>query len=155
MGLKSKILGAGKAIKDSAMKVAGNPKVKAAFLSENTVENGGGLSSLLVPKKAGPAAIAGITAGMWAISGVDTGVKLYNKGKMGQVSYSGRMDKMTKNFTSGAVEGMARAANGNPETLTELVNDTMNGGPSETRKFSRIETYGVTPEFVSALYGMR
>lgn len=122
-------------------------KVVNAMTTPNTIQDGGGLSSLLVPVKASPLGAGVILGGMILGGGLNQGIQHKNRSKMGKITYGGGPARMTGSFTSGAVPAMHRASGGNYEVFSDMVSSVMNDG-------SEIENYGVTPQFVSALYGM-
>lgn len=125
------------------------------MITANTVfgTNGtdaGGLSALLIPVKASPLGVGLIMGGISAVGIGNTAIQHRNRAKMGRITYSGGPARMTKSFTSGGVEGMMRASKGNYEVFSDMVSDAMTNNSIG----GIIENYGVTPQFVSALYGM-
>lgn len=118
----------------------------------NRISEGGGLSSLIIRRKASPISVIGITAAM-AVGqvGMDM-LSLRNAAKVGKVTYGGGPTRMTGEFTSGAVEAIHKASKGNREVFNELASQAMTD--KRYPVLSAIENYGVTPEFVSALYNM-
>ena len=125
-------------------------KAVKAMTTPNNIQNGGGLSSLLIPVKASPLGVGTILAGMTGYGIVKETVSAKNRAKMGKITYSGGPARMTGQFTSGIPEAMLRSSGGNPQVLSEMVSNTMQGDGLA----GAIETYGVTPNFISALYGM-
>ncbi len=134
-------------------------KVLGAMTTANTIEKGGGLSSLLVPVKANALGAGVVLGGMTAINFVKEGTKLHNQATMGKVRWQGVAARMTSNYerngglkmTSGATAAMARAAHsGNSQLAYEMVEQTLKGPDIG----GSLEMYGVTPKFVSSLYGM-
>lgn len=134
-------------------------KVLGAVTSPNTIENGGGLSSLLVPVKANALGVGLVVSGMTAVNLGKTGLSLHNQASLGRVSWQGSAARMTSNYerngalkmTSGATAAMLKEAqSGNYQLVTDMVESTLGGQGI----VGAIETYGVTPKFVSALYGM-
>ncbi len=134
-------------------------KVLGAVTSPNTIENGGGLSSLLVPVKANALGVGLVVGGMTAVNLGKAGLGLHNQAALGRVTWQGTAARMTSNYerngmlkmTSGATAAMLKEAqSGNYQLVSEMVESTL-GGRSIP---GAIETYGVTPKFVSALYGM-
>lgn len=124
--------------------------IAKAMTTPNTIANGGGLSSLLMPVKASPLGVGLIMGGISAVGVGNTAIQHRNRAKMGRITYSGGPARMTKSFTSGGVEGMMRASKGNYEVFSDMVSDAMTNNSIA----GKIENYGVTPQFVSALYGM-
>ena len=126
-------------------------KVFNALTEPNTIDKGGGLSSLLVPRKVNALGTALALGGMTIFS---TGKEVYkarNQMKTGTVKYLGGPARMTKSFTSGAVQGMNRMAKGDYMAFSDMAEEAM----TNTGIYGNLENYGVTPQFVSAVYGMR
>ena len=121
-----------------------------ALTTPNTIENYGGWSSLLVPRKVNPLGAGVILGGMTAVNVAKEGLKLYNVATTGKVHYQGGPARMTSNFTSGAVEAMNRVSQGDYQAFSEMASAVM----TPNSLGGKIETYGVTPKFVSAIYGM-
>ena len=120
------------------------------MIEPNTIADGGGLSSLLIPVKASPLGVGVITAGIWGASAVGDIVAGQNKKKLGRVSYQGRPARMTSGVPTQITNGIARASKGNPELAAGMIEEVM----TNTSIIGKIENYGVTPQFVSAFYGM-
>lgn len=116
----------------------------------NTIANGGGLSSILVPRRltAGGAAVA--LGGIGALNIGNEGIKARNRAKLGRVSYIGGPARMTSSYTSGAVQAMHKASGGNYAVFSDMAEDVVQG----TGIGGIVENYGATPELVSALYHM-
>jgi hypothetical protein len=110
----------------------------------------GGLSALLMPVKASPLGLGVIGAGIGAIGLGNAMVKNYNRKTLGKVTYTGGPARMTKNFTSGAVPGVARASGGNPEIAAGMFKEIMTNDSIA----GKIQNYGVDSQFLSAFYGM-
>lgn len=134
-------------------------KVLGAMTTANTVENGGGLSALLVPVKANALGVGAVLGGMTAWNVAKEGVKMHNQATMGKVRWQGVAARMTSNYekngalkmTSGATAAIYRAAqSGNSQLAYEMAEQTLKGPDIG----GALETYGVTPKFVSSLYGM-
>lgn len=119
-------------------------KIGKALTEANTVQDGG-LSALIIPRRFKPGAAIGIVGGMGAISMANEGIKGKNRGVMGQIAYSNGMDRMTNSYVSGAVGAMHRASGGNYEIFSDMAEEVVGGS---------LETYGATPELISALYHM-
>lgn len=116
----------------------------------NNIKNGGGLSSLLVPRKlnaTGGLAIAGVIGG---VSLVKEGVKSRNRAKLGKITYADGPARMTDSFTSGAVSAMKRASGGNYAVFSDMAEEVV----TNSSIGGAIENYGATPELISALYRM-
>lgn len=125
-------------------------EVGEVLTKPNTIQNGGGLSSLIVRRRV--TAAGGLTAVgvVGAATLANEGFKGHNRAKLGRIAYGGGPARMTKSFTSGAVEAMHRASNGNYAAFSDMAeevvtNQTLGGV---------IENYGATPELISALYNM-
>lgn len=125
-------------------------KIGKALTQENTVANGGGLSSVLIPRQVNGAGAALIVGGGLAFGMGNEGIKSRNKASLGKVSYGSGIARTTKQFTSGSVEAMHRVSGGNPAVFTDLAEETLNNGSF----MGAIENYGATPELISALYNM-
>ena len=126
-----------------------------ALFTENTIKNAagnseGGLSALLVHKKFTGLGAAVALGTVGAVSTGDMMIKGHNKAKLGRISYGGGPARMTSSFTSGAVEAMNKASNGNYAVFSDIASDVMKNNSIS----GAIEDYGATPELVSALYGM-
>jgi hypothetical protein len=125
-------------------------KVGKALTQENNIADGGGLSSLLIPRQVNGAGAAVIVGGGMALSMGNEGFKSRNKASLGRVSYGGGPARMTSSFTSGGVEAMHRVAGGNSAVFADLAEESLNNGSLG----GAIENYGATPELISALYNM-
>ena len=115
-----------------------------ALTEANTVADGG-LSALVVPRRFNKTGVGVVMGGMGAFAMANEGIKGRNKAKLGKVSYNGGPARMTSSYTSGAVEAMHRASGGNYSAFYDMAEETVGG---------TIETYGATPELISALYHM-
>lgn len=124
----------------------------------NSVETGG-LSAHIIRRTASPLAIGLVVGGMTAVNVGKAGLSLHNNASLGQVTWQGTAARMTSNYesngalkmTSGATTAIRSAAqSGNYELAQEMVEQTI----KSTGIGGAIENYGVTPKFVSALYGM-
>lgn len=136
MAMQSKILKGAKAI-------------GKALTESNTIADGG-LSAILIPRRfTGPAAL-GIIGGMGAIGVANEGIKSRNRAIMGRVSYGGGMARMTSSYTSGIIPAMQRASGGNYAAFSDMAEEVVKGSGIG----GSLETYGATPELVSALYHM-
>jgi hypothetical protein len=78
------------------------------------------------------------------------GLSQRNKAMLGKVSYADGPARMTNSFTSGVVDAMHKASDGNPAVFADMASSVVKG-PGMT---GAIETYGATPELISALYNM-
>ena len=128
----------------------GAKKMFKSLTVENNISDGGGLSSLIIPRQVNGKGIAVIAGASTLLSLGDTGIKTRNKTKMGRVSYGDGPARMTSSFTTGAVDAMKRASGNNPQVFSEMAQDVV-----KSRGISgKMETYGATPELISSLYNM-
>ena len=72
--------------------------------------------------------------------------------KVGRVSYADGPAKMTKSFTSGAVEAMNEAANGDYAVFSEMAAPMFKSNNQVARV---IDDYGANPAMIRSVYGMR
>ena len=121
-----------------------------AITRENKIEEGGGLSSIIIPRQLNSGGVALVAGGAALLSLGKTGFKVHNTAKMGRVSYTDGPARMTNSFTSGAVSAMRQASGGDYVKFADMAEDIVNGPLG----YGRLETYGATPELISALYGM-
>lgn len=128
----------------------GAKKMFKSLTVENNISDGGGLSSLIIPRQVNGKGIAVIAGASTLLSLGDTGIKTRNKTKMGRVSYGDGPARMTSSFTTGAVDAMKRASDNNPQVFSEMAQDVVAGSGIG----GKIETYGATPELISSLYNM-
>ena len=128
----------------------GAKKMFKSLTVENNISDGGGLSSLIIPRQVNGKGIAVIAGASTLLSLGDTGIKTRNKTKMGRVSYGDGPARMTSSFTTGAVDAMKRASGNNPQVFSEMAQDVVTG----REKKKKLETYGATPELISSLYNM-
>lgn len=121
-----------------------------ALTNPNTIENGGGLSSLIVRRRvntAGGLTAVGIVGGITLAS---EGLKGHNRAKLGRVSYGDGPARMTNSFASGVVPAMKRASGGNYGAFSDMAEEIV-ASPGIT---GAIDDYGASPELISALYNM-
>ena len=128
----------------------GAKKMFKSLTVENNISDGGGLSSLIIPRQVNGKGIAVIAGASTLLSLGDTGIKTRNKTKMGRVSYGDGPARMTSSFTTGAVDAMKRASGNNPQVFSEMAQDVVTGSGIS----GKMETYGATPELISSLYNM-
>lgn len=121
-----------------------------AVTKPNTIANGGGLSSLLIPRKFNALGATLVVGGVSAFNLGKEGLKGRNKAVLGRVSYSDGLARMTNSYTTGVVPAMHRASGGNYAAFSDMAEETMQGNTLG----SAIENYGATPELISALYHM-
>lgn len=120
-----------------------------ALTTPNTIENGG-LSALLVPRKVNAAGAALIVGGGYFFNAGREGIKGRNKAALGSVTYVGGPARMTQSFVSGGVQAMHDASGGNYAAFSDMAEEVMAGATVR----GKIESYGATPELISALYNM-
>ena len=124
-------------------------KVLNAVTEPNTIANGGGLSSYLVPRRfTGPSTLA-IVGGIGAFNMAKEGLKSHNNAKLGRVSTNG-LARMTNNYGSGVAKTMKRASYGNYEAFSDMAEEVV----ASPGIIPRIEDYGANPALISALYHM-
>lgn len=123
----------------------GAKNIVEAFTTPNNISNGGGLSSLIIKRKVNTAGGLAVAGTIGTVTLAHEGIKGHNKAKLGRVSYSDGMARMTNSFTSGAVPAMKRASGGNYGVFADMAEETV---------FSGLDDYGATPELISALYHM-
>lgn len=128
----------------------GAKKMFKSLTVENNISDGGGWSSLIIPRQVNGKGIAVIAGASTLLSLKDTGIKTRNKTKMGRVSYGNGPARMTSSFTTGAVDAMKRASGNNPQVFSEMAQDVVTGSGIS----GKMETYGATPELISSLYNM-
>ena len=128
----------------------GAKKMFKSLTVENNISDGGGWSSLIIPRQVNGKGIAVIAGASTLLSLGDTGIKTRNKTKMGKVSYGDGPARMTSSFTTGAVDAMKRASGNNPQVFSEMAQDVVTGSGIG----GKLETYGATPELISSLYNM-
>ena len=129
--------------------LSGIGKVGKALTTENTVELGG-LSAYLVPRRLNAAGVTLALGGMAGVSIGKEGIKSRNINKMGDITYSSGLARMTNSFTTGAPEAMYRVSGGNYNVFSDLAEEVV----TDQSIGGKLENYGVTPQFVSALYNM-
>ena len=130
--------------------INGVGKMGKAFTTENNIANGGGLSSILVPRKLnlkGGVAAIGVVGGATVIS---EGFKGNSRARMGKISYGDGMARMTDSFNSGVVGAMHQASGGDPEVFSDMASGVLK---SPTLS-GRIDDFGANPGMISALYNM-
>lgn len=125
-----------------------------ALTTENKVFNSdgwhGGLSALLVPRQVNGAGAALIVGGGAALSFGSAGLQSRNRAKLGRVSYSDGMARMTKSFTTGVVPAMKQASGGNYAVFADMAEEVVAGKGLD----GMIDDYGASPALISALYNM-
>ena len=127
-------------------------KVDKALTSENNIANGGGLSSLIVPRKINAKGAALLIGGMAVFTTGKEGFKAHNANKMGKISYMDGPARMTKSYTSGVVPAMMKASNGNYAAFSDMAEEVVSGHDNVFG--SILDDYGANPAMISALYGM-
>lgn len=140
-----------KAVVNASKKAFGGAKAVAnALTMPNTIENGGGMSSLLIRRRLNPLGGAVVVGGLGAATVAHEGFKGHNRAKLGKITYADGPARMTNSFTSGAVQAMHRASGGNYAVFSDMAEDVVKGQGT----IGGLDTYGATPELVSALYNM-
>lgn len=92
-----------------------------------------------------------VTAGMLGVQLISDMHNNMGNVKTGRVSYADGPSKMTKPFTSGIVEAMQDASQGNYEIFSELASDVL----KSPNALARMDDLGANPKMISALYNMR
>ena len=127
-------------------------KVGKTLTTENNIGNGGGLSSILIPRKVNGKGVAVLAVGGTALSLGNEGLKARNTNKMGRISYMDGPARMTKSYTSGAIPAMMQASNGNYAAFSDMAEEVVSG---HNNVFGSIlDDYGANPAMIASLYGM-
>ena len=116
----------------------------------NTVKNGGGWSSYLIPRRFTGVGAAVAVGGIGAAGMAHEGFKSHNKASLGRISYDAGLARMTGSYNSGVVQTMKRTSGGNYAVFSDMAKQTVSGPDAG----GSLETYGATPELISALYHM-
>ena len=122
------------------------------FTSPNNIANGGGLSSLLIPRRVNAKGAAVLIGGAAVLTTGKEGLKARNVNKMGKISYMDGPARMTQSYTTGAVQAMMKASNGNYEAFSDMAEEVVNGHMNSIGAI--LDDYGATPAMVASLYGM-
>lgn len=122
------------------------------FTSPNTIANGGGLSSLLIPRRVNAKGAAILIGGAAVLTTGKESLKARNVNKMGKISYMDGPARMTQSYTTGAVQTMMKASNGNYEAFSDMAEEVVNGHMNPIGAV--LDDYGATPAMVASLYGM-
>lgn len=122
------------------------------FTSPNTIANGGGLSSLLIPRRVNAKGAAVLIGGAAVLTTGKEGLKTRNVNTMGKISYMDGPARMTQSYTTGAVQTMIKASNGNYEAFSDMAEEVVNGHMNPIGAV--LDDYGATPAMVASLYGM-
>lgn len=130
--------------------LSGLKTIGKALTQENPINDGGGLSSLLIPRQINGAGTALVVGGVGAFNLAKEGVKGRNRMKLGRVSYADGPARMTNSYTTGAVQAMKRASGGNYAVFSDMAEEAI----SSSHLMGKIDDYGATPELISALYNM-
>jgi hypothetical protein len=120
-----------------------------ALTQENPISDGG-VSSLLIPRQVNGVGAALVIGGSMAINAGSEGLKSRNRARIGRVSYSDGMARMTNSFTSGGVKAMHNLSKGDSAIFSDLAEEAI-ASPGIAGK---INDYGATPALISALYNM-
>lgn len=108
-------------------------------------------SSEFVPRIAtarGAGVVTALALGAEFVGDVISGASGHSLGK---VSYADGMSKMTKPFTTGVVEAMHEASQGNYEIFSDMAEEVI----KPKNLLSKVDDFGANPRFISALYNMR
>lgn len=122
------------------------------FFEKNVpFEEGGGLTSKLIPYRFTK---AGIGLGFAVSGAASIGKEMlvqHNKIKMGPVSYGGGPTRMTNSFTSGAIEAIKETTK-DPQIQQDMIRKVLHD--TDSGMINNLEEYGVDEQFLSAFYGM-
>lgn len=120
------------------------------FTTANNIANGGGLSSIAVPRKLS-------TTGGFALMGAATlgiggyeAVKGNSKARTGVISYGEGMSRMTNTFNTGVTEAMQRVSDGDYEVYSDMAKGVLDSGSLS----GLIDDFGANPGMIAALYNM-
>lgn len=127
-------------------------KVGKALTTENNIANGGGWSSVLVPRKVNGKGVAVLAVGGTVLGMGNEGLKARNTNKMGRISYMDGPARMTKSYTSGAIPAMMQASNGNYAAFSDMAEEVVSGHNNVFG--SVLDDYGANPAMIASLYGM-
>ena len=127
-------------------------KVGKALTTENNIANGGGWSSILIPRKANGKGVAVLAVGGTVLGMGNEGLKARNTNKMGRISYMDGPARMTKSYTSGAIPAMMQASNGNYAAFSDMAEEVVSGHSNVFG--SVLDDYGANPAMIASLYGM-
>ena len=127
-------------------------KVGKTLTTENNIANGGGLSSLIMPRKVNGKGLAVLAIGGTALGIGNEGLKARNINKMGKISYMDGPARMTKSYTSGAIPAMMQSSNGNYAAFSDMAEEVINGHNNIFG--SVLDDYGANPAMIASLYGM-
>ncbi len=122
----------------------------STFTTENTIANGGGLSSLLVPRKLNKKGGALLVGAVGAATMVQEGAKGNSKAKIGRVSYGESMSRMTGVFGTGAAQAMRSASGGDYEVFSDMASGVL----ESPNLVTQLDDFGANPAMISALYNM-
>lgn len=107
--------------------------------------------SEFVPRIATGAGAAVVTAGAIGMSLVSDIFHGLGNGVTGKVSYANGASKMTNGYTTGVVEAMHNAAQGDYGIFSELADDVL----SSPNLIAKIDDLGANPKMIRSLYNMR
>ena len=127
-------------------------KIGKALTTENNIANGGGLSSVLIPRKVNGKGLAVVAVGGTALSFGNEGLKARNTNKMGRISYMDGPARMTKSYTSGVIPAMMQSSNGNYAAFSDMAEEVVSGHNNVFG--SVLDDYGANPAMIASLYGM-
>lgn len=99
-----------------------------------------------------------LVGGAVGVTLVKEGLGAHNERQLGRITYGDGPARMTSSFTSGTIDAINRASNGNEAVRNQLWLNAMKTGPADLSKgqalFHAIDNYGVDGAFISALYNM-
>lgn len=117
--------------------------------NNRTFSEGGGLTSILLPKQFTKLGLGLFAVGSGAVSFGKEALASHNKLAMGDIIYTGGPARMTNNFSSGAIEAI-KDVTSDPALQADMLKKV-----TKTTEFlGGIEEYGVDGEFISSFFGM-
>lgn len=120
------------------------------FINNLTFEEGGGITSKLIPKQLSK---TGLKVGVGISAAVSLGkemVSQHNRLKAGPITYGGGLTRMTTKINSGALEAIQDVTN-DPQIQADMLKKILR---TRDNVISNVEEYGVDGQFLSAFYGM-
>lgn len=120
------------------------------FTSPNTIANGGGFSSLLIPRKLNGLGVATLATGIGAFGLANEGLKSHNKVNLGKISYNQGPARMTNAFGSGVTRIAKKESHGDYNAYYDMMEEVV----SSHGIMPKIDDYGANPALISALYRM-
>lgn len=121
------------------------------FKPNKTFAEGGGLTSILIPKQLGKGGVA-VGMGVLGVGAVaEQAFASHNRLKAGPIRYGGGPARMTNQFSSGMVEAINNATD-DPAIKADMINHIMHNRTDGA--LSNLEQHGINQDFMNAFYGM-